>query len=103
MIVEGPVPLWKFENLRREPGVRHFVSTRGGGVSPEPYASLNLSISTGDERANVVENRNRLASQLAIDPEQLVSCRQVHRNSVRVVQRGESGIIGEADGLATQE
>ena len=101
MNIDQRVPLWEFESLRRQSGIRHFVSTRDGGVSPEPYATLNLSISTGDERQNVVENRNRLAAGVGISPDQIVSCRQVHQNQVRVVQAGERGIVGEADGLTT--
>jgi YfiH family protein len=40
--------------------VRAFATTRGGGVSEERYASLNLALHTGDAADRVVENRRRL-------------------------------------------
>src|SRR6476661_7801537 len=96
------LPLWEFDSLKSQAGIRHFVSTRAGGVSPEPYATLNLSISTGDDRSNVLENRNRLAAEVGIVPDQIASCRQVHQDRVRVVGMDERGILGEADGLTTR-
>lgn len=41
--------------------VRAVVSTRQGGVSHGPYASLNLGIHVGDDAAAVAENRRRFA------------------------------------------
>ncbi|MGH3022175.1 MAG: polyphenol oxidase family protein [Gaiellaceae bacterium] len=58
-------------------------STRTGGVSDGPYASLNLGILTEDEPANVVENRNRLAAELGLDPETATMAWQVHGADVR--------------------
>ena len=39
------------------PGARAIFSTRQGGVSEGPYASLNLGILTDDEPARVIEDR----------------------------------------------
>jgi YfiH family protein len=47
---------------------RVVFSTRVGGVSEEPYASLNLGVMTGDEPANVLENRRRLCGEVEVDP-----------------------------------
>jgi len=44
------------------------VFTRRGGVSPAPWTSLNLSVSTGDEPARVEENRARAFNALRCDP-----------------------------------
>lgn len=46
--------------LERFPEVGHAFSTRTGGVSEGPYASLNLASATGDDRERVLENRRRL-------------------------------------------
>lgn len=59
-------------------GTRAAFSTRAGGVSEGPFASLNLGLLSGDERGAVVENRRRLTAALGIDPERVVSGRQVH-------------------------
>jgi polyphenol oxidase len=79
------VPLWRFRNLGRCPGVRHFVSTRAGGVSSGPYGSLNLGYATGDMPANVFENRTRLAQTLGISLDAMTLCRQVHGSNVVIV------------------
>jgi polyphenol oxidase len=60
------------------PGGRAAFSTRRGGVSEEPFASLNLGILTGDARARVRENRSRLASALGLDPADVLMGLQVH-------------------------
>ena len=46
----------------------HGFFTRRGGVSGGTYASLNCSLSSQDDRDNVLENRARAARSLAIDP-----------------------------------
>jgi YfiH family protein len=60
------------------PGARAAFSTRLGGVSAEPFESLNLAIRTGDARDAVAENRRRLAAALGLAPERVVIGRQVH-------------------------
>lgn len=60
-------------------------STRHGGVSPAPYASLNLGINTDDDPANVAENRRRFCSALGFLPEQMAWSRQVHADQIRLV------------------
>lgn len=58
-------------------------STRHGGVSPAPYASLNLGKSTDDAPENVAENRRRFCRSLGFEPEQLAWSRQVHGDLIR--------------------
>jgi YfiH family protein len=78
------LPLTTFASLRG-PGVRHGVTTRAGGVSVGPYASLNLGASVGDRQEAVKENRARLALGLGFEPERLVTTPQVHGKDVLVV------------------
>ncbi|MBL7774992.1 MAG: peptidoglycan editing factor PgeF [Saprospiraceae bacterium] len=59
-------------------------STREGGVSPAPYASLNLGINTGDTPENVAENRRRFCQALQFAPEQLAWSKQVHGAEIRL-------------------
>ena len=58
-------------------------STRHGGVSPAPYASLNLGKGTDDAPENVAENRRRFCQALGFEPGQLAWSRQVHGDLVR--------------------
>src|SRR5919198_474298 len=43
-------------------GARALFTTRRGGVSSGAFDSLNLGLKTADERANVDENRRRVAA-----------------------------------------
>ncbi|HYI80203.1 MAG TPA: polyphenol oxidase family protein [Thermoleophilaceae bacterium] len=62
----------------RLPGAAVRFSTRSGGVSEGPYASLNLGAQTADVPERVVENR-RLASVAAgLAPEAVALGQQVH-------------------------
>ena len=56
-------------------GVRAVCSTRDGGVSAGPYASLNLGDHVGDDAIAVAENRQRFASMMDARP---VFLQQVH-------------------------
>ena len=60
------------------PGARVLFSTRRGGVSEGPYASLNLGLLTDDEPARVAENRRRVAAAAAVEPARVGMGLQVH-------------------------
>lgn len=76
-------------------------STRLGGVSEGPYASLNLGRMTGDEVERVDENRRILCAEVDAEAERLALNRQVHST---LVHRAEPGARGEpGDGLWTDE
>jgi YfiH family protein len=72
-------------------GVDAAVTARSGGVSPGPYASLNLSLSVGDDPANVLENRRRLAAGFGARLADFVFAGQVHGAGVRVVGEADQG------------
>lgn len=59
--------------------VRALVTTRAGGISTGPYASLNLGLRTDDDPAAVAENRARLEHLLPQPPRWL---QQVHGSTV---------------------
>jgi YfiH family protein len=76
-------------------------TTRLGGVSTGPYASLNLGLLTADAPANVEENRRRACAEVGADPGRIAMNRQVHAATVNRAQAGERGRPG--DGLWTDE
>ena len=90
-------------------GVDAAVTARSGGVSSGPYATLNLSLSVGDDPGCVLANRRRLAAGFGASPEDFVFARQVHGAGVRVVgpaDRGSGALclddaIADADALVT--
>jgi YfiH family protein len=76
-------------------------STRVGGVSEGPYASLNLGRLTGDLVERVDENRRRLCAEIGSDVERLALNRQVHSVDVHRADPARRGRPG--DGLWTDE
>ena len=91
-------------------GADAVVTARTGGVSAGPYATLNLSLSVGDDPALVLQNRRRLARALSADLDDFVFARQVHGSGVRIVGEAERGsgafslgdAIPDADALVTR-
>jgi polyphenol oxidase len=72
----------------RQPGViMHAFSTRLGGFSEPPYASLNLGLGSGDGRACVLRNRVRFGQAVGFNPDDLMTLRQVHGKQVIVLTK----------------
>lgn len=74
------------------------TTTRRGGVSTGPWASLNLGERCGDDPAAVAENRRRLAQILPARPYWL---RQVH--GCQAVLHGCTGDAPQADAVYTTQ
>lgn len=72
--------------------VRGFTTTRKGGVSVGPWASLNLGSNCGDEAQHVGQNQRILRALLPSDPGWL---KQVHGNHV-VAWGGDAGAGADA-------
>jgi YfiH family protein len=74
------------------------MSTRHGGVSPEPFG-MNLSFNVGDKKENVEKNRELFFQALGIRSDRLAFPVQVHGN---VVKHAETHLsYAECDGLIT--
>lgn len=92
-------------------GWRAVFSTRHGGVSRGPFATLDLSYAVGDAPERVSENRRRLATAAGFDGGALVVGRQVHGTRIAAITardrgRGAAGqpdAIADVDGLLTGE
>ena len=65
---------FQFDSLR----VRHAVFTRQGGVSPEPWSSLNLGGTVGDEIERVRKNRYLSFEVMGCKTESIFDVWQVH-------------------------
>jgi polyphenol oxidase len=82
-----------------ELGVDVFVTDRFNGVSAGPYESLNLGDHVGDDENNVRENRALVARAAGVDPEHLITVRQVH--AATVLDGALVGHASEGDALVT--
>ena len=60
------------------PGIRHGFFTRQGGVSTGLYDSLNCGLGSDDTKADVSENRARVAAAMGLAPEKMAGLYQVH-------------------------
>jgi polyphenol oxidase len=76
-------------------------STREGGVSEGPWASLNLGRKTADAPENVEENRRRLCAEAGADPGAVALNYQHH--SADVLRARPGARDDRADGLWTDE
>jgi YfiH family protein len=86
------------------PAASAAFSTRAGGVSHGPYASLNLGILTDDDPARVAHNRHLMAGALGRDAAAVAMGWQVHAADVQVHHeppaRGRQGFGSPGDDLA---
>jgi YfiH family protein len=79
---------FQFPALSNEPGMRHAVYTRRGGVSRSPYGTLNASYSVGDAKEHVTTNL--LIIQQSVGARRLLYMNQVHGASVAVFDHSAS-------------
>jgi polyphenol oxidase len=92
-------------------GADVMVTTRAGGVSAGPYATLNLSFSVDDEPGAVLENRRRVAAALGAGLGDFVFARQVHSGRAQVVSAADRGrgtlslddAVPDTDALVTSD
>ncbi|WGV58192.1 peptidoglycan editing factor PgeF [Brevibacillus brevis] len=91
------------------PGLVAGFTIRSGGESEQPYGSFNMGLHVGDESANVVANRRKLAEQAGMSFSAWTCADQVHGNQVCQVTAGGAGkesledVISATDGLFTLE
>lgn len=91
------------ENLKSIATLRHGFFTREGGVSTGIYASLDCGFSDRDP-GQVNENRRRVADHLGAQPENLLSCFQIHSpDVVTVTQSWATADRPEADAMVTKQ
>jgi YfiH family protein len=83
--------LFRFESFSSYIAIRHFVSTRIGGVSSSPYNTLNLGLHTGDNTRNVIINRRRIADVVGFSVESLTVAKQIHSGNVTIVSKDMKG------------
>ncbi len=98
-----------FQNLSNYKEIRHFVSTRPGGVSRAPFDSMNLGLHVGDEHNDVIRNRKRLVSSLGIAFKNITIAEQTHSGNVAIISEKHRGkghachknAVSSADAMVT--
>jgi YfiH family protein len=109
---QGDCRYFQFEQLAEHPEVVQAVFSRHGGGSAPPFASLNTAYSSGDERALVRANREKLPHLLAHPDWPLATSWIVHGNEVVEVgadwkaeprQFDDPGLRRRGDAMMTRE
>lgn len=84
--------------------IEHGFYGREGGVSTGLYESLNCRSDTGDDLAAVIENRRRVAEDLGVPVDKLISVAQCHGSDCVLLQGDEQGeMVIAADGMVTDK
>lgn len=78
LIQHNGLRYFQFESLK----ARHAIFTRHGGVSPEPWNSLNVGGTVGDDLTRVRENRLLSFEALGCAPDSIFDVWQVHSADV---------------------
>jgi polyphenol oxidase len=92
----------RLASLDSDGGIRHAFFTRQGGISHEPYASLNCGWGSGDAQDAVDRNRAIAMRWLGVAPDRLATCRQVHSAAaVAVSAPWRREAAPRADAMAT--
>ncbi|MGI6450342.1 MAG: peptidoglycan editing factor PgeF [Desulfitobacteriia bacterium] len=99
------IPHWS------EFGVRVAFAVRTGGVSEDPYSSLNLALHVGDDSQAVLKNRKIFLQELGYQSKDCVTAEQVHGTRVLRVTAADRGrgmenlrnALPECDGMVTTE
>lgn len=83
--------------------IRHGFFGRTGGVSKGIYGSLNCGPGSEDDLSDVIENRNRVAKAIGVQPENLVTVWQVHSADCLYMTEPtrSAGARPQADGMVT--
>ncbi len=88
----GEIPVFNhFQNLSRFGSIRHFITTRNGGISKHPFNGLNLGLHTRDNESHVIRNRLIMADTLNILPGSFIYARQAHTGNIAIVDKSDAG------------
>jgi len=78
--------------------VHRLVTTREGGLSSPPFATLNLGDHVGDDPRAVAENRRRVAARVGLPADRVRYLRQEHGAGLAVVDGPDGGLAGGPGG-----
>ncbi len=105
----GSTTIGSFQGLSGFDGMRHFVSTRDGGISSGNFSSLNIGFHVGDDNFRVLKNRRILADEFGVDLGRFTFAHQCHSANVAIVNdacRGKGALemetaLPNTDGMIT--
>ncbi|MBI9049507.1 MAG: peptidoglycan editing factor PgeF [Anaerolineaceae bacterium] len=95
---------YQFEEFQKFPIVHAFFS-RLGGVSAEPFDSLNIGGNLGDQDENIIKNKKKMFNMLNISFESQFDVWQVHGTHVAIPDRPRKPLepYVQADAIITDK
>lgn len=82
-----------------KPNIFAATTTRLGGISQPPFESLNLGLASGDNRDDVLANRELLFNTLSV-PKSVLFLNQIHSNiTVRAIQDKKKSNLQSLSGI----
>lgn len=95
-------------NFEKTGLVVHGFTSRIGGVSLDPYDTLNLGLKSDDDKENVMTNFKRISEAFNVPMDKMVLSDQVHGTNIKIVTEEDAGKglvkqkdYKEVDGLLT--
>ncbi|MBL1420091.1 MAG: peptidoglycan editing factor PgeF [Alphaproteobacteria bacterium] len=101
----GKLPCFMAENLSKMPQIKHFFTTRLGGVSRAEFSSLNTGLpeTSLDDPADIEANMNVICKSFGIARSRLFTVKQVHEKDIYVATGGMMNPEPVADAIITQQ
>lgn len=101
-ITRSEIAFYQFERWQ---GLVHGIFTRNGGVSSEPWASLNLGGNVGDRPEAVRENHERMYAAAGVNGARACTVWQVHGVDTLIVTGPVRGRrwLAQADAMVTDQ
>ena len=95
------LPFYQPGIFKQFPEIVAAESTRHGGVSPIPYASLNLGINTEDKAEHIADNRRIYFDAIGWERAAFASSYQVHSANIMIAT--SAGQVHGYDAIITQQ
>lgn len=107
---DNEVLYYTFPEFEKFPEIVHGFSSREGGVSGGFYRTMNLGITTDDDKEKIIENYRIFCDTLKVDVNKVVIGQLTHEANVRNVTAKDAGCgllkpftYERIDGLLTNE
>ncbi len=85
------IKVHEFDIFKKEKTLIHGVFTRAGGISVEPFDSLNIGVNSGDETSAIADNRKRIIWKMGMKP--LLFLNQVHGDEIKVLKKEDNDLL----------
>ena len=84
------IKIYEFEHFKNHTNIVHGIFTREGGISTEPFDSLNIGMNSGDELSAIANNRKLIIRKMGMKP--LVFLNQMHGDDIKVLKKDDNDL-----------